>query len=443
TIENKDFYLDYEREENIRIYLPEITAKDVERITNGVRDIHELSIEEITDFLSQIGDLWSNKNYDLRREAEEVAAQTTGYHRNMIARCYDMISRVLNKKFLIDLLETEIGDLKPLDEWIKTKETILRAIPIGRVLHIAAGNVPAVSVGSFLMGVLTKNSNIIKVASGDPATFPYIALTFKEIDKNHPIIKTTSVLYWSHNSPAEDKAFEISNAICVWGGFEAVTNTRRKSRYRQNILEFGPRRSIQLISKEIYSDEARLKKIASQVAYDLVLYDQQACHSPQIAYVEKPAEKFCRVLASALEETNKIFPKGFTSLDEKTNISHERETAVFRGDIVYKPDSTDWTIILTRRKNILHHPLSRILYVVEVNDIREAIQYLNEDTMVVAFSSKDKMMELKDEISLRGVDRLTTVGRMGYFQIGHPHEGRRNLVNLLKWVGVDQDSSFE
>ena len=103
-----------------------------------------------------------------------------------------------------------------------------RAIPIGKLLHIVAGNVPIVSILSFIMGILTKNVNIVKVASGGLSTFIHFVLSFQDIDKNHPITKTTSAIYWEHDSEAEKECFDIVNGILVWGDLMQCIQPGRK-----------------------------------------------------------------------------------------------------------------------------------------------------------------------------------------------------------------------
>ena len=438
VIEGNDLHLKY-RDGEVSIFMPEVSRKVIRKINEiPSRILYEVPSEDIISFLNQVGDLWKNKNYELRKESVKISSLTTGYHEKMIQFSYDMIPYILSKEFLNQTIDIELHNRKFLDEWIEAGETMVRAIPIGKLLHIVAGNVPIVSILSFMMGILTKNVNIVKVASGDPSTFIHFVLSFQEIDKNHPVTKTTSALYWKHDSEAEKECFDIVNGILVWGGFDAVHSARKKSKPNQVILEFGPRKSVQLIGKEVYENDTKLQEVAQKIAHDLSLYDQQACHSPQIAFVEGEAEKLCRAIAKAMETKERNLPKGYTSVDEKTAVSHERMMAKFRGDKVFQPDSTKWTIILTKDfENTVQHPLSRTLYVIEVKDLKEVLEYIDETVMVVAFSSFKRLNELKDEIFKRGVDRITVIGKMGYFPLGYPQEGRRNLSQLVKWVGID------
>ncbi|RLF60296.1 MAG: hypothetical protein DRN25_03045 [Thermoplasmata archaeon] len=439
TIYGDELRLEYDRQEKIRISLPNVKDNHLLEIGKlSGRELHKVNLDEIISFLSQVGELWENKNYHFRKEAAKISSLTTGYHERMIQHSYDMIPKMLNKKFLIETVNIEIGNKEFLDRWIKVGGTRVHALPLGKLLHIVAGNVPIVSILSFVMGILTKNINIIKVASGDPATFIYFALSFEEIDKNHPVNRTTSTLYWRHNADVERKCINIVDGLLVWGSFDALYSIRKKSKPGQAILEFGPRRSFIFVGEEVYKDISALEEISQRIVHDLSLYDQQACHSPQVIFFEGNAEKFCEAIAKTLEKEKYKLPKGFTSIDEKASITHERMMARFRGDKVFHPSTTEWTVILTKDfENTKNHPLSRTLYVVEVENLKEAVKYIDRSVMVVAFSSYERLEELKEDVFLRGADRVTMVGRMGYFPLGHPQEGKRNLSQLVKWVGAD------
>ncbi len=425
--------------EEIKLLMPQITEKEIEVLRKGQSSIHNTSVEDIIRFYEKVGRLWTDKNYALRERALRLARLTTGYHEAMLERSYDIISNeILSREFMEGILESNFLDKRVVDAWLELKDTKLSAKPRGRILHILAGNAPPVSIVSMLYGSLTKNVNILKFSSGDPITPLFFVLSFRDVDRNHPITRTTSVVYWRHDSSVERKTLEIVDGVCVWGGYESISAFRKKTKPGQILLEYGPRKSFQFIGREIYNEDHLLKLTAENAAHDLVLYDQQACHSPQVAFVEEPAEKFCEALAEALKIESKKIPKGYVSTDEHATISHQRLMATFRGDKVYHPGTTEWTIILTKKfEHTLNHPLSRTLFVIEVKDLRDALRYVDPSVMVVAFSSKSRMDELKDEVTLRGADRVTLVGRMGYFPTGSPHEGRYDLSNLVRWVSRD------
>jgi len=420
----------------ISFHLPEVTDSDIEKLST-TSDVHELSINEIIDFYVKVGKLWGNHNYDLRKDAVQLAVRNSGYSAEMIEHAYDQIAGIFSKQFISQTIKSEIQDEAFLDDWLKVDEIYVHAQPRGRVLHILAGNAPPISAVSMLRGSLTKNSNIIKMASGDLVTSIYLASSFLDVDADHPITKTTSVVYWPHGSLVEEKIIHNANAVCVWGGKDVIESTKAKTRPGTELLEFGPRRSMQFIGHEAFESKNVLQSVTDKAAHDIVLFDQEACHSPQLAFVEGKgnAETFCEALSKSMVEECKRLPKGFTRGDKHASISHERILAKFYGEKVYESEKTEWTIILSDKvQRTQRHPLGRMLYVFEIPDLKGAIHHIDKSVQTVAVFPEKRIVELRDEITKRGADRVTSIGRMGYFATGAPHEGVYPLSRLVRWV---------
>ncbi len=420
----------------VSFHLPEISDEDIKKIS-VTPDVHELSIKEIIDFYVKVGKLWGSRNYDLRKDAVLLAERNSGYSSEMIEHAYDHIAGIFSKQFISQTIKSEIQDEAFLDDWLKVDSIYVHAQPRGKVLHVLAGNAPPISAISMLRGSLTKNSNIIKMASGDLVTSVYLASSFLDVDQDHPITKTTSVVYWPHGSLVEEKLIHEANAICVWGGKEVIESTKAKTKPGTELLEFGPRRSMQFIGREAFESKNVLSSVTDKAAHDLVLFDQEACHSPQLAFVEGKgnAEKFCDSLSVSLVEESKRLPKGFSRGDRHAAISHERILAKFYGEKVYESEKTEWTIILSDKvQRTQRHPLGRVLYVFEIPDLKDAIHHIDKSVQTVAVFPEKRIVELRDDITKRGADRVTIIGRMGYFATGAPHEGIYPLSRLVRWV---------
>lgn len=418
----------------VELHLPSVTDEDINKI-KGVSDIHDIPLKDIISFYDKVGRLWSRKNYDLRKEALALTELVTGYSTAMVDHAHTNLSEMLSKKNMENIVDSDLNNRQFLEEWIKVGDIFVHAQPRGRVLHILAGNAPTISAVSMIRGSLTKNVNILKVASGDPVTSVYLASSFRDVDKDHPITKTTSVVYWKHNSEIEDKFIRISNALCVWGGKDAVESIRQKSVYGVELLEFGPKRSMQLIGQEAFKDSKTLKYVTDKISHDIVLFDQEACHSPQFVFVEGDVEKFCEVLSTSLDEEGKRLPRGFVHHAKHASISHERLMAKFYGEKIYVSKGTEWTLIITDNlKRTLRHPLGRTLYVFKIDHLKNALKYIDSTVQSVAIYPNERINELRDEITLNGADRVTHIGKMGYFAPGAPHDSIYPLSRLVRWV---------
>jgi long-chain-fatty-acyl-CoA reductase len=324
-----------------------------------------------------------------------------------------------------------------MDEWVTRAESVVHCQPRGKMLHILAGNVPAVAITSIVGGGLTKNANIIKMSDRDVITASYFAQSFHDVDPEHPVTKTTSVLYWPHtNHEIFGKIISLVNAVSVWGGYDAIHETRKNTPQGVELLEFGPRRGVQLIGKDAFHD---LEKATKNAAHDLTLFDQEACFSPQIAFVEGDAERYAESLAKSLEEENARLPKGYSDPKFHANITNARIYSKFRGHKVHTSAKAEWTIILaSKMEDFPTHPLGRTIFIIPVKDLAESIEHIGPETQVVAIEPYSRATDLKERLTVKGVDRITRLGKMGYFALGSPQEGMYPLSRMVRWVKIRQ-----
>ncbi len=425
------------RENRKKMYLPDISDSDIAKIgKTDTQALHELSIDEIISFYSKVGKLWKSMEYEKREELVDLTCFVTGYSKEMVELGMKQISGILMKEYLEATVQSDLGDKRLLDEWIPRAESSAHCQPRGKVLHILAGNVPGVAITSILRGSLTKNANIIKMSNRDIITPSYFAQSFYDIDPEHPITKTTSVLFWPHtHHETFNRIMPFINAVCTWGGYDAIHETRKNTPPGVELLEFGPRRGIQLIGKEAFND---LERVAMNAAHDLTFFDQEACFSPQMAFVEGDIDKYAEQLAKSLHEENTRLPKGYADPKFHANITNARMYSKFRGHKVHSSAKTEWTIIVTQSSDLPTHPLGRTIFLIPVADISESIEHIGPETQVVAVEPYHRAVDLREILTIKGVDRITQIGKMGYFAVGSPHDGMYPLSRMVRWVKMRQ-----
>ncbi len=191
-----------------------------------------------------------------------------------------------------------------------------------------------------------------------------------------------------------------------------------------------------------------------------MVHDQQACHSPQLVFVEgdggegrdagdgknratggsprENAELFAAALGAALDEAGKSLPRGADTIDRKAQVGHMRNMAELMGETVLHPGSTAWTLIVTEDfTRTASNPLGRTLWILPAESMKEAVSHVDDLTMVAAFSRRADMEAHRDFLASRGVDRMTTLGNMGLLPPGTPHEGRYDLTRMVKFISAD------
>ncbi len=435
----EDIVLEFGHKDNrTKISLPEITDSDVHQIGNtDTESLHKLSINDIISFYSKLGDLWGSPNYEKREELIDLTSRATGYSKEMVELGMEQICGILKKEHLEATLHSDLGDKRPLDEWVTRAGSVVHCQPRGRMFHILEGNVPAVAIMSIVSGSLTKNANIIKMSDRDVITASYFAQSFHDVDPEHPVTKTTSVLYWPHtNHGIFGKIISLVNAVSVWGGYDTIHEMRKSMPQGVELLEFGPRRGVQLIGKDAFD---YLEEVTKNAAHDLTLYDQEACFSPQIAFVEGDAERYAEFLAKSLEEENAKLPKGYGEPKFHANIANARIFSKFRGHKVHTSAKTEWTVILAGKlEDFPTHPLGRTIFIIPVKDLAESIEHIGPETQVVAIEPYSRAADLKERLTVKGVDRITRLGKMGDFALGSPQEGMYPLSRMVRWVNMYQ-----
>ena len=425
---------------SVTIRTPEITKESLNDIFEALKEINTLPIDEIISFIVEVGKLWADPEYHLKKEALEIMLHVTQFSEKELLEDFGNIPLVMSHETFIDkVMAAEFGGSAMLDDWIVKGGCEVKAIPRGSFLHILAGNVPGVEMVSLIRGLLTKNLNILKTAGANPVTPYYLLKSFMEVDPNHPVTRSTSVLHWKRGSELEKLIYKKVNSACVWGGSDAVHAAWQHARPGLEILDYGPKRSMVFIGSATLQDKEKMQKAAAALSGDTTIHDQQACHSPQVVFVEGETDMFCESLAEELTNFAKLYPRGGESLDRQSERSHLRMMHELSGNKVYHPGNHDWTLIVTNDFTATaQSPLGRTLFVIPVKSLGDAVKYADPYTMVAAFSDRNDLNKYRDELAMQGVDRLTEVGRMGLLPADTPHEGRYDLSRLVKFVSTDR-----
>lgn len=425
----------------LEVHIPALEPEDVEQMRMDTNEaMARLHVDDLSIFLNDLGKLWLDEEFKFRKLAIQYARQTTQYVGPSIYYDLGLLSTALRRVKIYDMLEAEIGDPYLLDEWLMRKTVYLHAEPRGKVVHVMVGNVPMAGLFSIVRSVLTKNQTIAKLPKRDILTSLLFALSFIELNPDHPITKSISAVYWEPGSEVENEIIQMADVVCAWGHRDSIEPIKRKLRYGTEFLEFGPKKSVHLIGR----DTKDYDYAAMKAAYDISLYDQEACFSPQEAFFEGDPEAYIKGLQSWLDKSMIRLPKAPASDDEMARITRARSEARFRGWQVYAPQHTGWTIIATDKPCVIDdHPLSRTTYIHPVKDLREAFPFINRDTQTVAVHPPERAKELADELAIRGVARITEVGRVGRPRPGFAHDGMFPLSRLIRYVTVERGIGFK
>jgi hypothetical protein len=183
----------------------------------------------------------------------------------------------------------------------------------GTVIHIPPSNIPINFAFSLVFGMLSGNSNIVRMPT---KTFPQndilleifdglvSAERFRQLSSSNAFVRT------ERGSAKLKQMIAMADGLVVWGGDATVTEFRSYPKKPRCVeLYFPDRASSSIIDAGSYlglSAEAK-KKLAREFYNDTFLVDQNACSSPSIVFwkgehmeIAKGKEDFWRFLEAEL-----------------------------------------------------------------------------------------------------------------------------------------------
>lgn len=170
-------------------------------------------------------------------------------------------------------------------------------VPLGVLLHIAAGNVDFLPAYSVLEGLLTGNINLLKLPSGDKGLS--VTLLQKLIEEEPALAPYIAVF----DVPSTDidslkELAHYADAVVVWGGDAAVEGVRKFAEPNQKIIVWGHKLSF------AYANAKTTDEDLTSLAEDICLSNQMLCSSCQGIYyagqdakeISAFAERFLTIL---------------------------------------------------------------------------------------------------------------------------------------------------
>ncbi len=420
------------------------------------KDLQAYSLSSIMEVIAQAGILWSDRAYYLRRKAMEYMPSLTGFHPGMVEKALDAMVSMLNRKSLELRIVRELGKSAFLDGWVNDagRGCALRAIPLGVVLHVSAGNVFIGAVDSLVAGFLTKNVNILKCSGADPLFPMLFAQSLKEADRDNVLSRSFSVLSFGREDEDTSRFLkEQCDAVVVWGGEEAVKAYREGLPLGTRLIEHGPKYGFGVITGKALAGSER-SHLARAVALDVAMWEQRACSSPQVLYLQGEKESasvsdFISLLVKELDGLSSSLPQGELSFDEQIELLKARERAIFaeamnEGLVFYRKGQSSYTVIFDSSPSFSLSPTNRCLYLKsyqEWGEIESALRPFRSSLQTVLLAcAREEREPLLEALPGLGVTRIVDAGDAHAGAIGAPHDGTFQLAELVRWVSQESSS---
>ncbi|MDR1094673.1 MAG: acyl-CoA reductase [Clostridiales bacterium] len=310
--------------------------------------------------------------------------------------------------------------------------------PLGVLLHIAAGNMDALPAFSVLEGLLTGNVNILKLPAADGGLSVRL---LSELTRAEPSLADYiyAFEFSSRDAARLRELADLSDAVTVWGGEEAVAALRASARPNIKLIEWGHKISFAYATKAGLSEGA-LSGLAAHIAET----GQVLCSSCQGIFLDTEdtadiyalAERFLPCLKAAYQEkaAMDISVRAKTALD----VYCAELDAPDKGRRVYKsggvsvtaaPDSLPEAAIRFGNLWVKRLPREQILSVLP--------PYKNYLQTVGLLCGAEERGELSGLLIRAGAVRVCRPERMSAAYPGLPHDGEYALRRYVKIVHTE------
>lgn len=340
-------------------------------------------------------------------------------------------------------LDRELGRHDLLERWQADDAGIghTRGFPLGVVAQVLAGNVFLNGIIGLSQCLLTRNAALLKISRRDTGLTALFVESLIEADPDGLIAPAIAVASWSSERDDLNQVLrDEADGIVVWGG-EAAIAAYPQERCQGRVVHYGPRLGIGFVLNGVDLDTT-----LPQLAWDVALWEQQACSSPRLLFVEDNDDlpsKLATGLSSALTAINERLTPRQLTLDDKSEVFALRESAYWNesATVLHADDRMDHSVLLLKKipqeipvgyRTVLVVPFS------EVNEIPGLLAAYHDvlQTAVLA-APPEHWSEAASFLASAGITQIAATGSSSSRFLGLPHEGEFALRRLIRLVGID------
>lgn len=399
-------------------------------------------VDGILDALDQVVANWLDPVDPFRRRADAELPEITGFSAATIRHGLPLLLDAVRGGAIRTLLDAELGDRRVLDQMHGGR----RALGPPLIVHVLSGNIPGLAAAPLLLSLAIKSAVLIKPAADDPLFPELLAASIAAVDA--ALAACVAVIPWrGGDSGIEATVFSEADLVVASGSDASIAAIR--GRVARRFIGHGHKVSFAVIGRDRLDDEPAAWDLARRLAYDVSLWDQQGCLSPQLCYLESgghvsPA-RFAEMLAQALAEHAGALPPRRLSFDEQAAVQRFRQEAEWcdaaAASVLASPGSTDWTVSLEPDARFVPTCLHRCirLKVVESVDVLAAElarhrRHLEAAGVAVSAARAAQMAEM---LAACGVHRVCPIGTMQVPALTWRQGGRLRVGDWVEWMVED------
>ena len=340
----------------------------------------------------------------------------------------DELSNVLRKsaeaKIYSDLMAFSFWCRKSNVKKLKDRHSdINQRLGRGLSFHITPSNVPLNFGYSFIFGLLSGNSNILKIPSKEFPQAEFLSKTINDLlkrEKYKQLSESTAFVKYEKKNNITKYFSSICDARIIWGGDATVKNVRKyKTHVRCVDLVFADRYSICVIDLKRLSELTitELTKVISLFYNDTFVMDQNACSSPHL--IVWLGDKYKKVKNQFWELLNTYVKNRYTlqsiSAMDKYNMLCQNAIDINVPFELIRYGNHIYRVVLDQLPENIHNYRGNCGYFFEYNgkNLSEIIHIIcgKYQTMTYFGIKKSLLKNFVIDNKLKGIDRIVPIGQ--------------------------------
>jgi hypothetical protein len=404
---------------------------------------------EIIEILGEVSNRLKTDSDGLLAPAMAGLIDVCGAAGPIEERAYADLWRFFDPKLAAFQLAEDLGHVDAMESWRKVTAPVgegspvaqtswVRAFPV-RMLHVLAGNAPAVAATTIVRSALVKGASLLKMASNDVFTAAALLRQIALVAPGHPIEDSFSAVYWRGGDSEVESVImraQFFEKIVAWGGAQSIIAAAQYVGPGIELVSFDPKSSISVIGREALSSPGAMRLAAAKAATDATIHNQDACTASRFHYVQGDVaeiDRFCELLVAELGvERQKCTAR---SAPVPSDLREEIEALrLLEPDyrIFGKFDGTG--MVVRSLEPVDFYPNGRVVNVVVIDDPKQVLDHVDASTQTVGVYPDDLRLELRDDVSSVGAQRFVSLGSAGDRRAGLPHDGFYPLGRMVTWV---------
>jgi hypothetical protein len=378
-----------------------------------------------------------------------LAAKASGYSEAMVREAANLTFGVITEESLAELVTTELGHIEAWDKGIIDRDGTSRPATGPKLIaQFPAGNVPPPGIVSICCGLLVKAANVVRLSSRDPV-FPTVFVdALRRVDPS--LADAVGLVRWDRdNTVLTGQLASKAEAVIAYGHDVTVEQIRALTTPQQIFIGYGQKASVAVVTRDALTPD-RLNSLADAMAFDVSVYDQQGCLSPQTVYVENGGavspKTFAAALAQAMAAYQVQVPRGPLTDEEAAQVAAVKSSFEFRAaadpqfGIWAPPQGTDW-LVLQEPITAFHGTcLNRVIQVQPFDAFESVTASLAPVTgklsTVGLSETSPRTAGLEKALAALGANRICPIGQMQRPPLTWQHDGKPNLSLLIRSSAV-------